>query len=58
MPVAAVPQPVDFAVVFEDDELVVVDKPAGLVVHPGAGNPDGTLAPRVDAPARHRRGFR
>ena len=31
------------AVVFEDAELIVVDKPAGLVVHPGAGNPDRTL---------------
>lgn len=29
--------------VFEDENLVVVDKPAGLVVHPGAGNPSGTL---------------
>jgi 23S rRNA pseudouridine1911/1915/1917 synthase len=29
--------------VFEDEFLVVVDKPAGLVVHPGAGNPSGTL---------------
>ena len=26
-----------------DDHLIVIDKPAGLVVHPGAGNPDGTL---------------
>lgn len=31
-------------IVFEDKDLVVVDKPAGLVVHPGAGNPSGTLA--------------
>jgi 23S rRNA pseudouridine1911/1915/1917 synthase len=30
-------------VVFEDEYLIVVDKPAGLVVHPGAGNPTGTL---------------
>ncbi|CAN5657482.1 RluA family pseudouridine synthase [soil metagenome] len=30
-------------VVFEDEYLLVVDKPAGLVVHPGAGNPTGTL---------------
>jgi 23S rRNA pseudouridine1911/1915/1917 synthase len=29
--------------VFEDEHLIVVDKPAGLVVHPGAGNPSGTL---------------
>jgi 23S rRNA pseudouridine1911/1915/1917 synthase len=33
--------PVD--VVFEDEHLLVIDKPAGLVVHPGAGNPTGTL---------------
>lgn len=38
------PQPIPLAVVYEDDELLVVDKPAGLVVHPGAGNPDLTLA--------------
>lgn len=30
-------------VIFEDESLIVVDKPAGLVVHPGAGNPSGTL---------------
>jgi len=29
--------------VYEDDHMLVVNKPAGLVVHPGAGNPDGTL---------------
>ena len=34
---------VEFGVVHEDDDIIVVDKPAGLVVHPGAGNPDGTL---------------
>lgn len=34
---------VEFTVVHEDDDIIVVDKPAGLVVHPGAGNPDGTL---------------
>lgn len=35
---------VDFEVVHVDDAVIVVDKPPGLVVHPGAGNPDGTLA--------------
>ncbi len=34
---------VDFGVVHVDDDIVVVDKPAGLVVHPGSGNRDGTL---------------
>jgi 23S rRNA pseudouridine1911/1915/1917 synthase len=37
------PQPIALTIVYEDDELLVVDKPAGLVVHPAAGNPDGTL---------------
>ena len=30
-------------VVYEDDDILVINKPAGLVVHPGAGNPDGTV---------------
>ena len=34
---------VPFEVVYADDDLVVVDKPAGVVMHPGAGHPDGTL---------------
>ena len=34
---------VEVPVVWFDDEIIVVDKPAGLVVHPGAGNPTGTL---------------
>lgn len=37
------PEPVDFPVVFEDDAILVIDKPAGLVVHPAAGNWHGTL---------------
>ena len=37
------PQDIPLTVVFEDEHLIVVDKPAGLVVHPAAGNPDGTL---------------
>ncbi len=44
-PVAAEPQPQDIAldVIYEDDHVIVVDKPPGLVVHPAAGNLDGTL---------------
>lgn len=30
-------------IVYEDDDIIVINKPAGLVVHPGAGNPSGTL---------------
>ena len=37
------PENIPLAVVFEDDELIVIDKPAGLVVHPAAGNWTGTL---------------
>ena len=37
-------QPLPLTIVYEDEALIVVDKPAGLVVHPGAGNREGTLA--------------
>ncbi|MDQ2070423.1 23S rRNA pseudouridine(1911/1915/1917) synthase RluD [Natronospira sp. AB-CW4] len=36
-------QAIPLHIVYEDEDLVVLDKPPGLVVHPGAGNPDGTL---------------
>lgn len=39
----AAPEDIPLAIVYEDAALLVVDKPAGLVVHPGAGNPGGTL---------------
>ena len=44
-PIAAhnLPQDIALDVVFEDEHLLIVDKPAGLVVHPAAGNLDGTL---------------
>jgi 23S rRNA pseudouridine1911/1915/1917 synthase len=44
-PVPAIPQGqnIPLNVVYEDDDLIVIDKPAGMVVHPAAGNPDGTL---------------
>lgn len=37
------PQAMDLVVVYEDASLIVIDKPAGLVVHPAPGNPDNTL---------------
>ncbi|HNU10408.1 MAG TPA: RluA family pseudouridine synthase [Rubrivivax sp.] len=37
------PQPMPLSIVFEDEQILVVDKPAGLVVHPAAGNWSGTL---------------
>ena len=39
----ALPQDIPLDIVYEDADIFVVNKPAGLVVHPGAGNPDGTL---------------
>jgi 23S rRNA pseudouridine1911/1915/1917 synthase len=38
-----VAQPMPLAIRFEDEHLIVIDKPAGLVVHPAPGNPEGTL---------------
>ncbi|HWG80288.1 MAG TPA: RluA family pseudouridine synthase [Stellaceae bacterium] len=38
-----VPQPMDLTILYEDAHLLVLDKPAGLVVHPAPGNPDRTL---------------
>lgn len=46
-------QDIPLAIVFEDEHLIVIDKPAGLVVHPAAGNLDGTL---VNALLHHCRG--
>lgn len=40
---AALPEQIPLDIVFEDDALLVINKPAGLVVHPAAGNPAGTL---------------
>lgn len=40
---SAIPQNIPIDIVYEDDCLLVVNKPKGMVVHPAAGNPDGTL---------------
>ncbi len=42
-PCEALPQNIPLDIVFEDDDLIVINKPVGMVVHPAAGNPDGTL---------------
>jgi 23S rRNA pseudouridine1911/1915/1917 synthase len=47
----AEPEPIRLTVLHEDEEILVLDKPAGLVVHPGAGNAAGTL---VNALLHHR----
>ena len=52
-PADAAAQEIPLVVAYEDEHLIVVDKPAGLVVHPAAGNLDGTL---VNALLHHCRG--
>jgi 23S rRNA pseudouridine1911/1915/1917 synthase len=42
-PYAVAGERIELKVVYEDESLIVIDKPAGLVVHPGAGNQSGTL---------------
>ena len=51
--VDAVPQDIPLDIVYEDDDIIVVNKPQGMVVHPAAGNPDGTL---VNALMYHTKG--
>ena len=52
-------QNIPLNIIYEDDDILVINKPAGLVVHPGAGNPDGTIlnallhhCPQVDVVPR------
>jgi 23S rRNA pseudouridine1911/1915/1917 synthase len=52
-PAKAAAQEIPLVIVYEDEHLIVIDKPAGMVVHPAAGNPDGTL---VNALLHHCRG--
>ena len=42
-PISAAPQDIPLDVVYEDGDVIVVNKPSGLVVHPAPGHPDGTL---------------
>ena len=42
-PVEVLPQNIPLDIVYEDDDVIVVNKPVGLVVHPAPGHPDGTL---------------
>ncbi len=39
----AIPQEMDLDIIYEDSDVIVINKPKGMVVHPGVGNPDGTL---------------
>ncbi len=42
-PSSLLPEPIPLSIIYEDDDLLVIDKPAGLVVHPAPGNPAHTL---------------
>jgi len=42
-PISAIPQDIPLNILYEDSDLIVIDKPAGMVVHPAPGHPDGTL---------------
>lgn len=44
-----VPQDIPLNIVYEDEDILIINKEKGMVVHPGAGNPDGTLANAVMA---------
>ncbi|MCC5880437.1 MAG: 23S rRNA pseudouridine(1911/1915/1917) synthase RluD [Idiomarina sp.] len=46
-------QHIDLNIVYEDDDIIVINKPMGLVVHPGAGKPDGTI---LNALLHHHKG--
>ena len=52
-----VPEDIPLDIVYEDDELMVVNKPAGMVVHPGHGNYHGTLVHAVAWHLRHMLGY-
>lgn len=42
-PLTAIPQKMDLDIIYEDEDVIVVNKPQGMVVHPSAGHPDNTL---------------
>ena len=43
VPADVLPEKIDLDIVYEDEHLLVINKPSGMVVHPAAGNPSGTL---------------
>lgn len=62
--VEVLPEDIPLAIVFEDDDILVIDKPAGMVVHPAPGHPGGTLvnavlyhAPRMTIAGTNRPGI-
>lgn len=41
---AILPEDIPLKIIFQDEDIILIDKPVGLVIHPGAGHPSGTLA--------------
>ena len=56
-PVDLAPEPIPLNVLYEDEDMLVVDKPAGLTVHPAPGHPSGTLVNALLAIARDLKGI-
>ena len=56
--VTLAPEPIPLHVIYEDDDLIVIDKPAGLVVHPAPGHPSGTLVNALLARWREFKGLK
>ena len=52
-PPAILPEVIPLCIIYEDEDILIVDKPAGLTVHPGAGNQSGTLANALCGHTRH-----
>lgn len=57
IPTDLVPEPISLDIIFENADLIVVNKPAGMVVHPGAGHESGTLVHAVLAHAAEMQGI-
>jgi 23S rRNA pseudouridine1911/1915/1917 synthase len=56
-PLALTPEPIPLDILYEDEDLLVLNKPAGLVVHPGAGRATGTLVHALLAHCRDLQGI-
>ena len=56
-PLALIAEPIPLAILYEDTQLVIVNKPAGMVVHPSAGHERGTLVNALLAHCKHLSGI-
>lgn len=56
-PIEAIPQAMELDVLYEDEDIIVINKPKGMVVHPAPGNPDNTLVNALLARCQHLSGI-